>query len=675
MISVGNLASAAAARRRWSRTGRARCCSSGRAARRSSAAATAAATRDDGVVVVRDGRHPRRPRSRRRRAADARARSCRASPCSVCADRYLAGALAERQFGATVHVLDDGFQHSQLERDVDLLLVGARTISTRPATLPSGRLREPLDTLRRGRRRRSPATTTCELLGASAVPDVHRAPRRSASRVALGATRAGRTPPTGRCSPSPASPSRERFFDGSARGRAGRRAARWRFRDHHRVLARATSRGSSARREAGGAAPSLTTEKDCVRLLPLRPFPLPVACVPLTMEPDPLPEFRRWLAGSLRRPATWLRPCADAHDIATAAVVPASPRVPRRRAACVAVVRAAADARRARRSGTLLGLRVLRARRAHRRLALREPARRRFRCAAEAERRAIARGHVRALRPAAARAAEVQHADAASRCWRASSSRARSACAPRYAQGKGVLFFTGHFGFWELHALAHALALQPMAVLARPLDNPLLHDLLEPIRGATGNSRDLPPRRGPARAARARREPGVAMLIDQHITARDAVYVDFFDRPAATTSALAALALRTGAPVVPVFALPLPGGRYRMIYEHPVEPPPADDPGRRSASSRSAAPTCSRCTCGAIPELWLWMHRRWRDAPSRRTARARDVPGGGDARSSANDADRRRRRARRARAELAGRRRDGAAGDGGRARGASATRI
>ena len=71
---------------------------------------------------------------------------------------------------------------------------------------------------------------------------------------------------------------------------------------------------------------------------------------------------------------------------------------------------------------------------------------------------------------------------------------------------------------------------------------------------------------------------GVAMLIDQHMHSPDAIYVDFFERPAATTSMLAALALRTGAPVLPVFALPLPGGRYRLIYEHPVPPPDPDSP-------------------------------------------------------------------------------------------------
>ena len=104
----------------------------------------------------------------------------------------------------------------------------------------------------------------------------------------------------------------------------------------------------------------------------------------------------------------------------------------------------------------------------------------------------------------------------------------------------------------------------------------------------------------------------VAILIDQHIQTADAVYVDFFNRPAATTSALAALALRTGAPVVPVFALPLPGGRFRMVYEHAVEPPPSDDPD-------AVREFTQRCTdvlemyVRRYPHLWLWMHRRWRD--------------------------------------------------------------
>jgi KDO2-lipid IV(A) lauroyltransferase len=95
---------------------------------------------------------------------------------------------------------------------------------------------------------------------------------------------------------------------------------------------------------------------------------------------------------------------------------------------------------------------------------------------------------------------------------------------------------------------------------------------------------------------------------------RDAIYVDFFDRPAATTSAVAAMALRTGAPVVPVFALPIGGGRIRVIYEHAVAPPPAD-------AENAIRDFTQRCTdvlemyVRRHPDLWLWMHRRWREDP------------------------------------------------------------
>ena len=183
-----------------------------------------------------------------------------------------------------------------------------------------------------------------------------------------------------------------------------------------------------------------------------------------------------------------------------------------------------------------------------------------------------------------------------------------------YAQGRGVLFFTGHFGFWELHAMVHGLQLQPIGVLARALDNPHLNTLLEEVRGRTGNS--VIYRQGAVRRVlkTLAAGQGVAMLIDQHMHSADAIWVDFFERPAATTSTLAALALRTGAPVVPVFALPIGHGRYRMIYEHAVEPPPADAPDPIREFTQ-------RCTdvlemyVRRRPELWLWMHRRWRDAP------------------------------------------------------------
>lgn len=181
-----------------------------------------------------------------------------------------------------------------------------------------------------------------------------------------------------------------------------------------------------------------------------------------------------------------------------------------------------------------------------------------------------------------------------------------------YQQQRGVLFFTGHFGYWEIQAIVEPLHGHPISVLARPLDNARLNEMLERIRTRTGNS--VIYRQGAVRKIlrELAANHGVALLIDQHLHTPDAIYVDFFRRPAATTSALAALALRTGAPVVPVFALPLPRGRYRLVYEHPVDPPHADTPD-------AVREFTQRCTdvlemyVRRHPELWLWMHRRWRD--------------------------------------------------------------
>lgn len=182
-----------------------------------------------------------------------------------------------------------------------------------------------------------------------------------------------------------------------------------------------------------------------------------------------------------------------------------------------------------------------------------------------------------------------------------------------YRHGRGVLIFTGHFGNWEMHGLVQGARVEPLSVLARPLDNPLLHEALERIRSRTGNS--VIYRQGAVRKVLRElgRNHAVAMLIDQHLQT-DVVPVDFFGRPVATTSALAALALRTGAPVIPAFAVPQADGRYRIIYEHPVQPPAPDDPNAVQVFTQ-------RCTdvlemyVRRYPQQWLWMHRRWRDAP------------------------------------------------------------
>jgi tetraacyldisaccharide 4'-kinase len=68
-------------------------------------------------------------------------------PVIVGESRYEAGRLAEQKFQSQLHILDDGFQHRSLARDFDIVLMTERDFDDR--LLPSGRLREPLFSLRR----------------------------------------------------------------------------------------------------------------------------------------------------------------------------------------------------------------------------------------------------------------------------------------------------------------------------------------------------------------------------------------------------------------------------------------------------------------------------------------------------------------------------------------------
>jgi tetraacyldisaccharide 4'-kinase len=70
-------------------------------------------------------------------------------PIVVCADRFRGGQMAEERFGVDVHLLDDGFQHWQLGRSLDILVLDATQALSDQRIFPAGRQREPLAAIRR----------------------------------------------------------------------------------------------------------------------------------------------------------------------------------------------------------------------------------------------------------------------------------------------------------------------------------------------------------------------------------------------------------------------------------------------------------------------------------------------------------------------------------------------
>jgi tetraacyldisaccharide 4'-kinase len=243
---------------------------------------------EDGVVVVRD---PDGIRADLARSGDEPLMLARQLPgvtVLACPDRYLAGCLAEHHFGSTVHILDDGFQHLQLERDIDLVIVGREDVM-RPVTLPLGRLREPIDTLVAADAVLTADDDVRVHTGDGELP-VFRLRRRASLDPALGIRDRPVLAVAGIASP-------ERFF-GELRASGWNLVGAIAFRDHHSYTSRDLARMMAA---AGrrGAAGVVTTEKDLVRLLPFRPFPVPIVCVPMVVEPDPIDDFRQWIVREL----------------------------------------------------------------------------------------------------------------------------------------------------------------------------------------------------------------------------------------------------------------------------------------------------------------------------------------------------------------------------------------
>ena len=263
-----------------------------------------------GVTVVSDGAGVLAPLDRAGDEPLMLARALPNVPVLVCADRYEAGCVAERTLGVTVHVLDDGFQHLGLHRDVDLLIAAGHDLNDR--VLPAGHLREPLA---------AAAAADALLIDSSADSNVAKAfgvatkfhvertigrPRwvKSGEAVSIG--------PTDRVLAVAGIARPGRFFSDLEDAQLKPHATLV-FGDHHPYTLADIDRIASTAR-AAGATIILTTEKDAVRLSARGLGDLPIATVPLTASIDP--SFATWLFARLaerRAPSDGPRTVSPGH--------------------------------------------------------------------------------------------------------------------------------------------------------------------------------------------------------------------------------------------------------------------------------------------------------------------------------------------------------------------------
>ena len=182
---------------------------------------------------------------------------------------------------------------------------------------------------------------------------------------------------------------------------------------------------------------------------------------------------------------------------------------------------------------------------------------------------------------------------------------------------RGLIMLTLHFGDWEMLGLATAAYGLKTTVVARELPNAALSQRITELRGLTGHT--IIPQAGAVKRLLhgLRRGEAVGLLADLNGRREGGgVWLNFFGLPVFNNSSVAALALRTGAPICLLVAEPRPGGRVRILSSGPIQYTPTGDYGHDVQELSQCCLSAGEAMIREHPEYWLWNYRRWRHRPT-----------------------------------------------------------
>lgn len=181
---------------------------------------------------------------------------------------------------------------------------------------------------------------------------------------------------------------------------------------------------------------------------------------------------------------------------------------------------------------------------------------------------------------------------------------------------RGVLITTGHLGNWELLVFAFAALHEPIAYLARPLDNPLIEELTVRIRTRFGN-KPINKANSAMLAIRMLREGEIlGVLADINAHPKEGVFVPFFGVDACTSAGPAMLAIRTNSVIVPFFCVyDSEIKKYRIVRGSFLEPSQTGNREHDILETTKAFTSEIEGIIREFPDQWLWIHKRWKTRP------------------------------------------------------------
>jgi len=181
-------------------------------------------------------------------------------------------------------------------------------------------------------------------------------------------------------------------------------------------------------------------------------------------------------------------------------------------------------------------------------------------------------------------------------------------------KGRGVLVFTAHTGNWELLPVASTITGYQISILFRPLDFPPLNQFFLKIRSRFGANM-VPTARSMRKILQNLKQGGlVGILMDQNVDWHEGVFVDFFGRRACTNKGLALLALKTKAPVIPIFLVREKTG-FRVEIGEEILLVKTGDKIKDIEANTQQYNDAIEAFVRRYPDQWFWVHQRWKTRP------------------------------------------------------------
>jgi len=177
---------------------------------------------------------------------------------------------------------------------------------------------------------------------------------------------------------------------------------------------------------------------------------------------------------------------------------------------------------------------------------------------------------------------------------------------------RGVLLLLSHFGNWELMGMVSKVIDHPIMVIAKPVKkNRWVDQLITKVREKAGLE-VIPPEKASRKVIRALSQNRVVgILIDQRAKRSEGVWADFFGRKAPTTPGLAVLAMRTGAPILPVFMIRNGYQKYHLLIKEALELVHTGDVKKDVEVNTQLINHILESMIRRYPDQWFWVHRRW----------------------------------------------------------------